>query len=341
MFPSWSWVLGLWIGAAIGSFLNVVIYRMPRALSISEPKNSFCPRCKTRLGALDMVPLLSWLVLGGKCRHCKAPISPRYFGVELLNGAIFGLLWWQFLVQSYDPLKAICLALFCSALLAAFFIDFEFYIIPDQINAFLLLPAAVWNVALYARGDASAQTWGIPSAVAGAAVGVGVFWGITLLGRLLLGKDAMGHGDIKMARGIGAMLFPLLAVASFGLAVILGLVFGLVQIAFRRGEDGASDEAHEEAYAPEPVGSILKSGLGYLLCVDVLGLFVPKVYEWWFGENPYAVESVEEEEQDVGATMIPFGPYLALGAIVAVLMAKPITGFLLAYWRYATGEAIR
>ncbi|MBI3721363.1 MAG: prepilin peptidase, partial [Fimbriimonas ginsengisoli] len=83
MFTEWSWVVGLLIGAAVGSFLNVVIYRMPRGISLSNPSKSFCPKCKHPLGWLDLVPLLSWLILRGRCRHCGGPVSARYFFVEV------------------------------------------------------------------------------------------------------------------------------------------------------------------------------------------------------------------------------------------------------------------
>lgn len=74
LFPEWTWILGFAIGAAIGSFLNVVIYRMPLGMSLNEPKNSFCPNCKHQLGIPDLIPLLSWLGLGGKCRHCRVSL---------------------------------------------------------------------------------------------------------------------------------------------------------------------------------------------------------------------------------------------------------------------------
>ncbi|MCH8979128.1 MAG: prepilin peptidase, partial [Armatimonadetes bacterium] len=95
MFPELSWVLGFWIGAAVGSFLNVVIYRLPRGMSVNKPANSFCPSCKHRLTALDLVPLLSWVFLRGKCRHCGSKISSRYFIVELINASIWALIWHQ------------------------------------------------------------------------------------------------------------------------------------------------------------------------------------------------------------------------------------------------------
>ena len=344
MFPEWTWIFGLAFGAAIGSFLNVVIYRMPRGLSLSDPPNSFCPKCKHRLLMGDMIPLFTWLFRQGRCKYCGDKITSRYFWVELLNGAIWAGIWWQYLIAGDDWVKALCYAFAASTLVAIIFIDWELYIIPDQINAFLLFLGLAYNAWLYAQGSPAAATWGIPSSVAGALVGVGVLWGIAFLGRLIFGKDAMGHGDIKMARGTGAILFPALAVTSFGLAVALGAVLGVAQVFLRpRKESGEQTDTEkdqnpeEEPYQPESIGSLLKCGLGYILCIDVIGLFVPKLYKAWFAEDPYApIEDLEDFEADF--TMIPFGPYLALGAIVGTVFEKQLLSAVRSYLRWATGD---
>jgi leader peptidase (prepilin peptidase)/N-methyltransferase len=340
LFPEWTVVVGLMLGATIGSFLNVVIYRMPRAISLSDPAKSFCPKCRHSLGPADLVPLFSWLLSGGKCRYCKSKVASRYFWVELLNGSIWAGLWWQTMVATWDPGRGIALMLAASALVAAIFIDFELYIIPDQINAFLLFVGFGYNLYLYSIGSPLATQWGgVPSSLAGAIVGTAILWGITLLGRVVFGKDAMGHGDIKLARGIGAILFPSLAVMSFALAVVLGAVLGLVQILprLRKGESEAVAEVDDgEHYEPESIGSIFKCGIGYFLCFDVVGLFVPKFYKSYFGEDPY--EPIQEEEGDeVETTMIPFGPYLALGAILAAVFEPQLFGGIQSYWQWATG----
>src|SRR5689334_17322278 len=107
MMYGWTWVVGLFLGATIGSFLNVVIYRMPRGLSLSDPPRSFCPKCKHELGFWDLFPLLSWLLLRGKCRYCQAKVSARYFFVELVNGSIWAGIWYQYLVLGSDPITAL------------------------------------------------------------------------------------------------------------------------------------------------------------------------------------------------------------------------------------------
>ncbi|MCW5944011.1 MAG: prepilin peptidase [Fimbriimonadaceae bacterium] len=342
--PAWSWAFGFLLGAIIGSFLNVVIYRVPRGKSLSNPPNSFCPRCEHGLGPADLIPLLSWLMQRGRCRYCHAPVAPRYFLVELLNAAIWAAIWHQYLQVAYEPGKAVAYLLAASTLVAIIFIDWELYIIPDQINAFLLFVGIGLNVWQYAQGSPAATINGLPSALVGAVVGVGTIWGIALFGLLLFKKDAMGHGDIKMARGIGAVLLPQMALVSFGLAVFAGAILGVVQVALRSAATSRGSGAEvatggegpdEPDPEPESVASLIKCGLGYLLCLDVIGLAVPIFYEGFFGENPYSVEDIGDEE--VERTMIPFGPYLAIGAIGAVVFEGPLRSGLDAYLRWVGG----
>lgn len=323
-FPGWTWLLGFLIGSCIGSFLNVVVYRVPRGLSLSQPKNSFCPACRHPLGVAELVPIFSWLALRGRCRHCGVRIHPRYMLVELLTGTLFALLWHQHLVVEFDPAKALAYAFASATLVAIVFIDFELYIIPDSVNAFLALVGIAWNAWLYVAGRPEATVWGIPSALAGWIVGTLAIWLILLFGRALFGKDAMGHGDIKMARGIGTVLFPASALMSFGLAVVAGAALGALQVLLRgRGEESQSASLDQEVpYEPESYASIFRSGLGYLLGVDIVGMFLPGVYRRWFGEEPES--GLEEEEFQVEPTMIPFGPYLALGAIAATVFQGPL-----------------
>lgn len=339
MFPEWTWVVGFWLGAVVGSFLNAVVYRLPRGLSLAEPTFSFCPSCKHRLTIPDLVPILSWVFLRGRCRHCRAPIGARYMAVELANGAVWAAVWHQQLVAGWDPVRAFGFALFGAALIAAIATDLQFYIIPDQVNAFMFVVGVAMNVAFLVQGRPEAWAMGIPSALAGGLVGIGVLWGIALLGRLLFQKDAMGHGDIKMARGIGAVLLAPAALGSFALAVVLGAILGAAQVAARaiqeRKRPSPPEAAgEEEFYEPESIGSLFKCGLGYVLCMDIVGLYRVKLYEWWFGENPRAIE-LPEDEAEVGRTMIPFGPYLALGAIIAMLAEPQLRGFLDLYLDWA------
>ncbi|MEO7453196.1 MAG: prepilin peptidase [Fimbriimonadales bacterium] len=335
MLPAVSVLFGFFFGATFGSFLNVVIYRLPRSMSLAQPP-SHCPKCQHRLGAPDLFPLLSFLIAGAKCRYCKAPIGWRYFRVELLMGIIWAALWWQLLVEGSDPARFIALAGFSTALMAALFIDLEHFIIPDSINAMILLIGVLYNAWLISQGGGMFTFAGItlPAALAGWIVGTFVLWGIAFGGRVFLGRDAMWHGDIKLARGMGAVLFPVAALMSFGLSIVIGLVFGIISlVAARRAEsDEEEDDGIEEE--PESVGALAKAGLGYLLLVDVLALFWPKLEEKWFGPA-YAPEEAEEDDWVPGPTHIPFGPALAVAAILVVLFQSTFSGWLQAYWDFA------
>lgn len=340
-FPEWTWIVGFVIGAFIGSFLNVVIYRVPRGIPLWNPSHSFCPSCKAQLGFSEMIPLLSWIFQKGRCKFCGSVVPVRYFLVELLNAGIWGGIWYQYFSATSDLARGIAYFAAASTLVAIIFIDWDLYIIPDQINAFLFMVGILFNVWLFIDNSPAAWTGGIPSALAGWLTGVGVLWGITFLGRVLLRKDAMGHGDIKMARGIGAVLFPSLAIMSFALAIVAGALLGVAQILIQRryerkhpGTSGSEEEVEEEEIEPESITSLLKCGLGYVLCIDIIGLFFPKLYESWFGEP--AFEPIEEtEDYPIERTMIPFGPYLALGAIAAVVFNQQVQGLLNAYLRWA------
>ncbi|MCC7434734.1 MAG: prepilin peptidase [Methanoregulaceae archaeon] len=341
MFPEWTWLVGLMLGATIGSFLNVVIYRMPRGMSLSEPRHSICPKCRHRLSGADLIPLFSWLMLAGKCRYCQVKVPGRYFAVELFTGVVWAAIWNQYFINDADWPRAIAYMAASAALVAIIWIDWELYLIPDQINAFLAFVGIAYNIYLYSVNSPFKETWGMPSALAGWLVGVAVLWGIAFLGRLLFGKDAMGHGDIKMARGIGAVLFPAVALISFGLAVVLGAVLGIAQVLWlrTRATSAEVEEEDEEPYVPESLGSLLKCGFGYLIGIDIIGLFYVPLYEKWYGENPYAVPD-DLETFEAGNTMIPFGPYLALGAIVATMFSQQLVQGVDNYLNWATGRRV-
>lgn len=120
------------LGACIGSFLNVCIYRMPRDMSVNQPKRSFCPNCKYQIPWWNNLPLISWLALRGKCANCKKPIPFRYFGVEFLTAILFLTAWLR--VCPDEMALAIPYFVFLSLLVVATFVDFEFFIIPDEVT---------------------------------------------------------------------------------------------------------------------------------------------------------------------------------------------------------------
>ncbi|MEO0089792.1 MAG: prepilin peptidase [candidate division WOR-3 bacterium] len=202
------------IGLVFGSFFNVLIYRTPRGISIIKP-SSFCPFCQKKIKFYDNIPLISFLLLGGKCRCCKRSISFRYPIVELLTGFIF--------LFSYErhnfSFKTILLIFLFSALLIIFFIDWEFQIIPDWLNYPGILFGFLFNIDKFPLFS-----------LYGIVVGAGFLFLLRLIWLLLRKKEAIGGGDIKMAGFLGSyfgyknVLFIIFCGAILGLVVSLFLL---------------------------------------------------------------------------------------------------------------------
>ncbi len=210
------------IGSVFGSFLNVVIYRVPREegwrrqlRSLLAP-GSRCPACGGDIAWYDNIPILGYLLLGGKCRRCGEPISRRYPLVELATAALFALAGWKFGLD-WALLPAL---IFIAALVAIFFIDLDFYIIPNVI----VLPAAVAGLVLAVAVDPG--RW-LELLIAGAAAGA-FFFAIAFIK-----PGGMGMGDVKLAAMLGFYLGKAVIVAVF-LGFLLGAVAGLALIAAGR-----------------------------------------------------------------------------------------------------------
>lgn len=190
---AWLVPLAALVGLVIGSFLNVLILRLPASESVVAPA-SRCPRCKTPLRWYHNVPLVSWLALRGRCAFCKEPISWQYPAVEASTAAIWGANVWA-LGATPEALRAI---VFLTLLLAIAVTDARFYIIPDELS----LGGAVLGLVLsLLPGQPS-----IVEAVIGLVVGGGVLWIVAIVGTWAFRKEAMGGGDIKMLAMIGAFL---------------------------------------------------------------------------------------------------------------------------------------
>jgi leader peptidase (prepilin peptidase)/N-methyltransferase len=221
-------------GAIVGSFLNVVVARVPVGESIVHPR-SRCPVCRTPIAWYDNVPVLSWLLLRGRCRICRVAISFRYPLVELLGGAA------ALLAVSRHGLSPTALAEFgfAATLLALSFIDLDTWLLPHVMTVPLLLA----GVGLSALGLTAAPTF--LSSLGGAAAGWLSFAAVSLVGEKVLKKEALGFGDVWLLGGIGAWvglggLLPVVLLAS-----VQGTVIGLALIVMGRGQPGP-------APAPEP-----------------------------------------------------------------------------------------
>ncbi|GAB4470107.1 MAG: A24 family peptidase [Elainellaceae cyanobacterium] len=260
------------LGASVGSFLNVVVYRVPAGLSLLNPP-SRCPSCLTPIKPYDNVPVMGWLWLRGKCRSCKAPISPRYPLVELITGLLFVAVTRSFAL----PLPAVGYWALVSWLVALALIDLDTLTLPNVLTQSGLVAGLVFQAAMgWSQGTVTGQSGlaGGAAALMGGIIGAVLgIWGldlVTVVGSVALGQTAMGGGDAKLAAMMGAWLGWKLLLLS-----------------------------------------------GFLACV--LGAFV--------GGGAIALGLLSRRQP------IPFGPFLALGAILAVFFGEGlIRSYLRLFW---------
>ena len=221
--PPWLlWTFTAIFGLIVGSFLNVCIYRLPRRMSVSTPP-SRCGGCNTQVEWRDNVPVLSYLLLGGRCRHCRAGISVVYPIVELLTMAIFLA---HVAVFGLTLLGAIRVAFAC-AMIVLFFIDLEHQILPNVIT----LPGVLAGLAASLVAPP-----GLFQSVLGALLGGGVLWAIAEIYVRVRGIEGMGMGDVKMLGMIGAFLGAPLMALTLVLASFAGALTGVALMGAGRGD---------------------------------------------------------------------------------------------------------
>lgn len=179
-------VFSFLLGAAIGSFLNVCIYRMPRDLAVNKPERSFCPNCKTQIKWYHNLPIFSWLWLRGKCAYCDRPISSRYLGVELLTGCLFLAIYYR-----VDPLLLLPYWILAAMLVVATFIDLEFYIIPNEITWGGVVAGVVLSGIFPVMMKVDSHWKSLAWSVCGAATGYFLLWGVVELGKLAFGRKKL------------------------------------------------------------------------------------------------------------------------------------------------------
>ena len=266
-----GWFVASFLGLSVGSFANVAVYRIPReGLGVSKPARSFCPACDAKLTWFDNIPLLSWIVLGGRCRSCKQRIPVRYPAVELLVGLLFVLFWarldpgatgaWGLLLVGW------VMASLCVIVSA---IDLEHFIIPDVITLpgipaglllSLLYPALHAEHVLF-RPESPASS-SLIVGLAGALAGGGSLWLVGALGNLMLRRqiqeagvdDAMGLGDVKWMAFAGTILGPLLVLEAILVACFAGALVGIGMKVFAR-------LAGKDAPVGIPFGPFLSVGI--------------------------------------------------------------------------------
>jgi len=241
-YPAFLVIVAVAVGLIAGSFLNVVIHRLPKMLErqwrsecaelagtpappterydLVQPRSA-CPKCGHRIPAIENIPLASYLFLGGKCAQCKAPISLRYPVVEALAGALAGYIAWRYGLTA--AMLGACL--FAWAMIALAFIDLDTFFLPDSITLPLL-----WAGLLFNAGGVFTD---LHSAVIGAAAGYVALWTVFWAFKLATGKEGMGYGDFKLLAAIGAWLgwkmLPLTILASSLVGAVVGI--GLIVFA--------------------------------------------------------------------------------------------------------------
>lgn len=261
------------LGLLVGSFLNVVIYRIPKMMqresdnyvaqeSGKEPPHtdkfnlmvprSSCPCCGHQITAIENIPVVSYLVLGGKCRKCKTRISPRYPAIELFTAIVSGLLVWTF----GSGAMGMSSLLFAWLLIAMTFIDVDTQLLPDDLTYPLLWAGLLMNI--------NGTFVPLQDAVIGAAAGYLVLWSVYWLFKLATGKEGMGYGDFKLLAALGAWLGWMALPTIILLSSVVGAVVGISLIVFaKRGRD-----------KPIPFGPYLAAaGLIALLYGEQLGQF--------------------------------------------------------------------
>jgi len=218
-------------GLAIGSFLNVCIYRMPRNESIVSP-GSRCVSCKKPIPWYDNIPLLSYVLLRGRCRSCRAKISPRYFFVELISALCFLILFMHFRFNYIFWIYS----LLASGLIVITFIDLEFQIIPDSITIAGIFAGLLLSIIF--PGVQGAFTWkrAFLNSISGVLIGGGLIYLTGVLGQLAFKKESMGGGDVKLMAMLGAFLGWKMAVLIFFLAPFFGAPAG-IYVKFIKKED--------------------------------------------------------------------------------------------------------
>jgi leader peptidase (prepilin peptidase)/N-methyltransferase len=348
-FHFWSLVFFVF-GSMVGSFLNVCIYRMPLGQSVVSPP-SHCPSCKYAIPWFLNLPLITWLALRGKCKNCAAPISPRYFLVELLTGVAFLACWLNFGPTS--AWLALVYAIFLAGLIVATFIDFEHLIIPDEINFGGMVAGVLISCALPGLHGETSLIGGMKQSVLGLTVGGGVIYAVVRMGKLAFGRQridlspdtkivftesalhlpdkVVGYEEIFYRKSdtikLQARTVELLDRGYSNVCVRLALLEGRLQI----GEDELNPEncPHMEVVVSELVLPREAMGLGDVKFMAAIGAFLgwqATLFSLMASSmigSVYALSMIALKRQ-AWSGRIYFGPFIAAAAVIWVFRGKEI-----------------
>jgi len=341
--PFGFWALVSFIfGSCVGSFLNVCIHRLPLGMSIVSPP-SHCPHCKYSIPWFLNLPLITWLALRGRCRNCGAPISVRYFLVELLTGVSFLACWLHFGRTSVA--LALVYAVFLAGLIAATFIDFEHFIIPDEITFGGIAVGFIASFFLPSLHGETSLTGGMKQSLIGLAVGAGLIYGILRLGKLMFGRQRLSlPGETTIVFSETALHLPdkdipyeelfyrpsdVIALQARTVELVdrcyKDVLVRLAPNSLQIGEDKLEPEAvaHLEAVSAEIVLPREAMGLGDVKFMAAIGAFLG----WQAVIFSLMLSSIIGSCVGVAlillrkrewSSRLPYGPYIALAATVWV-----------------------
>ena len=317
-------LLTVWIallGVIFGSFANVLIYRIPRGLSIVRPP-SHCPSCDHELTWYENVPLVSYVIQRGRCANCRVPISPRYFLVEALTGLLFvaasyrlGFTW-----------ALVPMLVFIVLLVPLIFIDAEHWLLPWE----LTLPGIALGILLQIPLGLSH----VVSAALGAVLGFVVFRGVEFLGFYASGQASLGGGDKYLLAMCGAVLGPRALLGVIFLSSVQGAIFGLIHLKIR-GRAGPTPVSEQTGSEPEATFTpafrdTTRSFWGRLAAVPY-AIFLQDVPDP-SPENP--------DDFRPTATSLPYGPWIALAALEVVFIGHQLSKLMTDLVRQPVGEML-
>jgi len=349
-FHFWSLVF-FTFGCMVGSFLNVCIYRMPLDLSVVSPP-SHCPHCKYAIPFYLNIPLVTWLALKGRCKNCAAPISPRYFIVELITGLAFLSCWLMFgdLNNSlHSMLTALVYSIFLAGLICATFIDFEHFIIPDEITLGGIGVGFAVSFLLPSLHDVRTNAEGMVQGLLGIVVGAGIIYGVLRLGKLLFGRQKLKLApDTKIIFTETAVCLPEQQIPYEDLfyrksdtVVLQARTVELVDRSYkdvhvrlsvsslRIGDEqiNPADVAYMEAVTGEIVLPREAMGFGDVKFMGAIGAFIG----WQGAVFSLMVSSFIGAAVGIGLILLrkrewssrmPYGPYIAVAAVIWLFGGK-------------------